>query len=97
MRLSNRIVNQIKKSIKSSFGDTDIYLFGSRVDDEKKGGDIDIAVDTNLSKNDFKKKKIAFVTSMFRVGLDLKIDLVQYKQNDTTFFNEISKHSVKLT
>ena len=36
MRLSNRIVDIIKKSVQNSFGDVDVYLFGSRVDDEKK-------------------------------------------------------------
>ena len=49
MRLSGRIVKTIKKSIKESFGDVDAYLFGSRVDDMKAGGDI-IMCD-NMSPN----------------------------------------------
>ena len=96
MRLSNRIIEIIKKSVENSFGDVDVYLFGSRVDDEKKGGDIDIAIDTNLSKNDFRKKKVKFISSMFRFGFDLKIDIVQYRQNNILFSNEINKHSIKI-
>ncbi|MEA3330086.1 MAG: nucleotidyltransferase domain-containing protein [Campylobacterota bacterium] len=96
MRLSKRIIDLIKKSLKSSFGEVDVYLFGSRVDDTKRGGDIDIAIDVKLSKDDFREKKIKFITSMLRLGFDLKIDIVQYKQDDSLFFNEIDKNSVKI-
>ena len=96
MRLSNRIVDIIKKSVKSSFGDVDVYLFGSRVDDEKKGGDIDLAIDVDISKNDFRERKIKFISSMLRFGFDLKIDLVQYKQSDIFFANEINSNSIKI-
>ncbi len=36
-----RLSTLIKEATSSSFGDTDIFLFGSRVDDGKKGGDIE--------------------------------------------------------
>jgi len=38
MRLSNRIHQIIKKNAINSFGHVNIYLFGSRTDDTKKGG-----------------------------------------------------------
>ena len=45
MRLSSFEIESIKECIKRYFGkDCTIYLFGSRVDDTKKGGDIDIYV-----------------------------------------------------
>ena len=47
MRLSKRLKASLIKSILESFGEVDIYLFGSRTDDSKKGGDIDIAVDVD--------------------------------------------------
>ena len=96
MRLSRRIQNSIKKSIYDSFGDVDIYLFGSRVDDAKKGGDIDLAIDTKISKEEFKANKIKFLVSMVKMGLDLKIDLVKYNQDDSLFEKEISNNSIKI-
>jgi len=35
MRLSKRIVNILQNNIKKSFGDVNVYLFGSRIDDTK--------------------------------------------------------------
>jgi len=60
MRLSKRIQNIIKKAVFENFGDVKVYLFGSRTDDTKKGGDIDIAIDTQIDKEEFRKKKIQF-------------------------------------
>lgn len=89
MRLSKRIQNIIKKAVFENFGDVKVYLFGSRTDDTKKGGDIDIAIDTQIDKEEFRKKKIQFFVSLLRVDFDLKIDLVQMKQSHTLFSNEL--------
>jgi len=89
MRLSKRIQNIIKKVVFENFGDVKVYLFGSRTDDTKKGGDIDIAIDTQIDKEEFRKKKIQFFVSLLRVDFDLKIDLVQMKHSHTLFSNEL--------
>jgi len=96
MRLSKRLKIIIKKAIKDNFGPVDTYLFGSRVDDSKKGGDIDIAIDVNCTAEDFRVKKIQFISSLLKLGFDLKIDLVQYQQKDKLFSDEIKKNSVML-
>jgi predicted nucleotidyltransferase len=96
MRLSDKIVKTIKKSLYSSFGKVDIYLFGSRVDDTKKGGDIDIAVDTNLSRIEFRQKKAIFFANMLYMGYDIKIDLVQFNSASHLLKSEIKKQSIKL-
>jgi len=96
MRLSKRMQSIIKMSIFESFGNVGIYLFGSRVDDMISGGDIDLAIDADISKEEFKKNKINFLANMIRLGFDLKIDLVSYKQDDLLLASEIRNNSVKL-
>jgi predicted nucleotidyltransferase len=56
LRLSSRELNIIKQKVKIIFGDAIVYLFGSRVDDRLKGGDIDLYIDTNIQENIFQKK-----------------------------------------
>lgn len=96
MRLSNRMLNIIKQSVLKSFGNVGVYLFGSRVDDTKNGGDIDIAIDCDLSKNEFKSKKIKFISSMVSLGFDIKIDVVPYNTSNKLLLNEIRNNSVMI-
>lgn len=87
----------IVEGIRSSFGDVDIYLFGSRVDDSKNGGDIDIALALDVDKNEFRKKKIKFIKYLLQKGYDIKIDLLQWNKNiDTSLFREIEKNHLLL-
>ena len=62
MRLQTQIINIINDAVEKSFGDVNVYLFGSRVDDSKKGGDIDIAIDSNLSRVDFRRNKAKLIS-----------------------------------
>jgi len=96
MRLSDRLKISLIKSILESFGEVDIYLFGSRTDDTKKGGDIDIAVDVDLSRKEFQQRQIKFMVAMIKQGLDLKIDLVAYKSQDKLLAEEIKHSAIKL-
>ena len=98
MRLSDRMQKLIVDGIRKSFGDTEIYLFGSRTDESKKGGDIDIALVSDLNKNEFRKKKIQFKKYLFQKGYDLKIDLLQWNKSiDALLWDEIEKNHVLLT
>ncbi len=56
MRLSRREINIIKERIHKVFGDATVYLFGSRVDDAKRGGDIDLYIIPKLPNRLFTKK-----------------------------------------
>ena len=56
MRLSNKEKSIIKDRVERVFGDAAIYLFGSRVDDEKRGGDIDLYIVPEVLDKLFKKK-----------------------------------------
>ena len=56
LRLSIQEIKKIKNQVKVIFGEAVIYLFGSRVDDTKKGGDIDLYIIPENSDELFKKK-----------------------------------------
>ena len=56
MRLSKRYIEVIKKYFKEFFENGEIYLFGSRVDDSKKGGDIDLYLEVKDHSSLFEKK-----------------------------------------
>ena len=69
MRLTEAQVKAIQDNFFVSFMEGDkIWLFGSRVDDSKKGGDIDLAVDVDLPHDEFRKKKIAFLKMSLRLS-----------------------------
>ena len=44
MRLGQKQVRAIKSTFSDVFGNGEIYLFGSRVDDKRRGGDIDLYI-----------------------------------------------------
>jgi len=96
MRLSSRLHNILIRAIKESFGDVSVYLFGSRVDDSKKGGDIDLAINVTIPKDEFRQKKITFLAILSRLNVDFKIDLVPYSPNDQLLFSEIQNNHIRL-
>lgn len=95
MRLERRIIDKIKSAIKNSFGEVDIYLFGSRVDENKKGGDIDIAIDSNLSRIEFRKHKAKALANLIYSNFEMKIDIVNYNTKDPLLYQEIHSNAIK--
>lgn len=96
MRLSPRIQDILKNAVLKSFGDVQIYLFGSRTDDSKKGGDIDLAIAVDLPEDTFRQKKIAFLTSLARLNFDLKVDVVHYTSKNALLFSEIQANNIRI-
>ena len=94
MRLSKEEADFIKYLAKKYFNSTDVYLFGSRTDDNKKGGDIDIYIETNL-KNTL-KAKLKFLTEFeMKFGIQ-KIDIVVNNHTQNLPIFEIAKKGIKL-
>jgi len=89
MRISKLIIKKIKYAISKSFGDVEVYLFGSRLIDTKRGGDIDIAIKSNYSKEEFKKRKIKFFTELLKMDFDYKIDVVNFNTDDLLLKKEL--------
>ena len=75
MRLDSEIKNKIIKYANQYFGtDIKLYLFGSRVDDTKKGGDIDLYLES--SKEVDINQQIKFLNDMYKNVTERKIDLI---------------------
>jgi len=75
MRLTPEIQNKLIKYTHDYFGeDAHLYLFGSRVYDEKKGGDIDLLLETD--KNIELQQQLAFLKAIYLNATQRKIDLI---------------------
>ena len=75
MRLTDTEITIIKTAGKDIFGSkTRIFLFGSRTDDSRKGGDIDLYVEVGHSVQ--LQDKISFITHLKMTLGDQKIDVV---------------------
>lgn len=76
MRLSKLEMEIIKETANKIFGsDTKVFLFGSRVNDKLKGGDIDIYIETNKTIDVLNKKIKMSIELKKRLG-DRRIDLI---------------------
>ena len=96
MRVKKEQIDLIIKTVKSSIDDASVYLFGSRVDDSKRGGDIDIFLSTEkeVSLSD----KIAILARLERNGIERKVDLVirTPKHTHTKIYNEVMAKGINL-
>jgi predicted nucleotidyltransferase len=81
LRLRNDIKNGIIKASRRHFGNADLYLFGSRVDDSKKGGDIDLFVESSV--NIHSDNRHDFLTDIYRNITERSIDLIIKNPNST--------------
>lgn len=74
MRLQRDEINIIKSTLHETIEDAKIFLFGSRTDDTKKGGDIDLFVQTQ--KNITLKDELKILARMEFRGIERKVDLI---------------------
>jgi predicted nucleotidyltransferase len=83
MRLSEYEQKTIRDLARETFGrDSRVFIFGSRVDDTRRGGDIDILIQTNLSGRTARARKIHYVVALKKKIGDREIDVV-IKGNDS--------------
>lgn len=78
MRLTSNEIDIIKKCFQAQFGANDhLWLFGSPVDDNARGGDIDLYIETESAtlKEAF-DKKFEFILSLNMQLGEQKIDVV---------------------
>ena len=89
MRLSNKEVEIIQEKIATVFGDTIVYLFGSRVDDTKQGGDIDLYIIPKVDNDIFKKKMK--IKTILEDALYKPVDIVIAKNENRLIEKEALK------
>jgi len=80
MRLSHRQVAIIRQAARDTFGpNARVWLFGSRVDDGKRGGDYDFYLETSLADPDaIITRKLALLAALHANSTfaDERIDVV---------------------
>jgi len=92
MRLNKEYIDVIKTAALHNFGeDVKVYLFGSRVNDAKKGGDIDLYIETQVTE-DLLKRKLSMLAMLHRVLGEQKIDIVIKRAGSKRYIDKIAKN-----
>lgn len=77
MRLTDLTVSVIRHLVRQHFGDkANVYLFGSRVDDAKRGGDIDLYVDIAETLDDKAGAVLRFNATLQAALGEQRIDVI---------------------
>lgn len=78
MRLSQAKINAIRDSAEKNFGlNTRVWLFGSRVDEQRMGGDIDLYVEPDIQNPaELVEAKLHFLLDLHKKLGEQKIDVV---------------------
>ncbi len=93
MRLSQNEISAIKRNVLHFDSDARIYLFGSRLKDDAKGGDIDILV---ISDKIGFIEKIKIKTEIFKEIDEQKLDLIIKKDFRHVFVKMIKPELQRL-
>ncbi len=102
MRLTQKQLDATNQSFRAHFlPEDEIWLFGSRVDDLKKGGDIDLYIETHyLDPAQAIEKKISFLTDLKkRIGeqrIDVVLNILKYNKHQR-IYDEAKNTGVQLT
>ena len=87
IRIKEEEISFFKERIKALDRDAELYVYGSRADMTKKGGDIDLVI---LSHENLDKTKLSNVKHEFRdVFGKQKIDLVNFTYEENPPFKKL--------
>jgi len=86
MRLQQNQIEVLKNKLQTLSSSAKLYLFGSRVDDDARGGDIDLLiVSDTLTKKDLRVIRVDFFKHFGEQKLDILLDNGEFK-------NPFTKH-----
>ena len=96
MRLTKEAASSICHIVNQACADTEIWLFGSRVDDRRKGGDIDLYIETATEMQ--LMAQLRLMSKLQRALGFRKIDLIIRTPNspERPIFHTAKKTGVKL-
>lgn len=85
MRLSEQQQTEIVSAVRQAFGsDSRVWLFGSRVDDTARGGDIDLYVESAISDAEqFVEARLGMLARLHRQLGERKIDVAVRRAQST--------------
>jgi len=95
LRLTKEEVAIIKETAKEIFGeDVKVYIFGSRTDPTKRGGDLDIFLET--AREVCLQEELKFLARLERRGIERKVDLIVKKPSskERAIFKEAKEKGV---
>jgi uncharacterized protein len=95
MRITEHEKNVIIDAVKNTDPDAKVWLFGSRVDDNKKGGDIDIAIFSEKIDKDIIQKMQVRRLIYDRIG-EQKIDIVTTNSGKEAIFRLAVAEGIQL-
>ena len=95
IRLKKNQIDTIKQLSKNIFNSSEVWIFGSRADETKKGGDIDIYLKTKKKEN-LLKSKIIFLREFTKLYGEQKVDLLVDNGNYQKEIYEIAQKGIKL-
>ena len=95
MRLKESEISAIKRSFEAVFNEGTVSLFGSRTDDTKKGGDIDLFLEVRNSSDLF-LKKIRFLALLKRQIGEQRIDVVFNEDAGRLIEQEARRWAIRL-
>ncbi|MEW6037348.1 MAG: nucleotidyltransferase domain-containing protein [Pseudomonadota bacterium] len=91
MRLSEAQKKEIIRILRGRIGDdAEIFIYGSRLNEAARGGDIDIYIELSCPLSALDQAKIQLELET-RLGLPVDL-LVHFRQHPMTAFHEIAKH-----
>lgn len=98
MRITSFEQEIIKVHVKKHFGiNAEVYIFGSRADNNRKGGDIDLYIITDMPSSEIMRKKIGLMVDLGNVLDEQKIDIViNNHTRQKTIYEIAEKEGVKL-
>jgi len=85
MRLSEIQISSICRETLASFGDkSHVWLFGSRVDDTKRGGDIDLYIEPEIEQAaDLVDAKLVFLMKVHEALGEQRVDVVLHPSSSS--------------
>lgn len=99
MRLSEFEIDCITTLASQHFGTgVQVFLFGSRTNDQLRGGDIDLFIQNQDGKLIDTRTKINFITDLIIQIGEQKIDVIlnSPERKDTSFFKTINQTGIRL-